>query len=324
MHKANRDCRKQSPSATNHTNSLPATPFTSPCPNPSIYTYPKVISHTDPFPSESTMNPQYRSPPQTNAHHHTPTDISTYPVAPTTNNSTYPITNSSLSPSAMESSTTPSSSNTSLPQPLPLGMKLKNRELLHQYYRNLKDVDEECRHLIHLGFPGTVAQQLAIGCRHNEEVHPSWFTALPQIGIKEYPEYSRAPVRFEEVWKNSNRTSMWPHKTSWFIERHLVVQLARFFYVFVAFPHFTIFRRHAVTVNRSNFTFTVSRACANIQSLRSSVLQLAGLRVVGGRLALRGLYYYSWQLCLYINHLYCNHQVLASFVSTPPSFFAVH
>ena len=41
-----------------------------------------------------------------------------------------------------------------------------------------------------------------------------------------------------------------------------------------------------------NFTYTVSRACANIYRFGSSVLQLAGLRVVGGRLAL-----YSFACC---------------------------
>ena len=60
------------------------------------------------------------------------------------------------------------------------------------------------------------------------------------------------------------------------------------------------------------------------------VLQLAGLRVVGGRLVLQGLYscslYYSWQLCvllacMYINNLYCNHQFLASaFLNSSISF----
>ena len=50
---------------------------------------------------------------------------------------------------------------------------------------------------------------------------------------------------------------------------NLVVLLFSNMYIF---PHFTILR-HTVTVNRSNFTYTVSRACANIP---------AGLRVVGG------------------------------------------
>ena len=55
-----------------------------------------------------------------------------------------------------------------------------------------------------------------------------------------------------------------------------------------------------------NFTYTVSRACANIYRFGSSViLQLAGLRVVGGRLA---LYICMLLACIY---LYCNHQRLA-------------
>ena len=83
---------------------------------------------------------------------------------------------------------------------------------------------------------------------------------------------------------------------------NLVVQLARFY-----FPIW-----HAVTVNRSNFTYTVSRACANI----SLLLQLAGLRVVGSRLALRRLYIQLFSalrvVALHITcTANCNHQVLA-------------
>ena len=56
----------------------------------------------------------------------------------------------------------------------------------------------------------------------------------------------------------------------------------------------------------------VSRMRKYISLRSSSVLQLAGLRVVGGRLAL----YSCSQLCvllpcIFINNLYCNHQVLA-------------
>ena len=49
------------------------------------------------------------------------------------------------------------------------------------------------------------------------------------------------------------------------------------------------------------------RKYISLRSYGSAVLQLAGLRVVGGRLVLLA--------CIYINNLY---------KFTPPSFFAVH
>ena len=85
---------------------------------------------------------------------------------------------------------------------------------------------------------------------------------------------------------------------------NLVVQLARFFSMLsvcrVVFPDFTILRRPRCTVNRSNFTYihffsrmrkhitTIFYALRHAHGSYLPVLQLAGLRVVGGRLALHG------------------------------------
>ena len=98
--------------------------------------------------------------------------------------------------------------------------------------------------------------------------------------------------------------------------------LARFFCLYV-FPHFTILR-HTVTVNHSNFTYTVSRACANMYPTDHL--------------------YYSWQVCalflrfvgyifscsqllacIYINNLYCNLAQLLHFtlVGCSPTMFHI-
>ena len=73
---------------------------------------------------------------------------------------------------------------------------------------------------------------------------------------------------------------------------NLVVQLARFLYV-PCLAHAQIY-------------------ITSILRVGSSVLQLAGLRVVCGRLLLRRCSQLCMLLvCLYINNLYCNHRVLA-------------
>ena len=90
---------------------------------------------------------------------------------------------------------------------------------------------------------------------------------------------------------------------------NLVVQLARFY---LSVCRHTVMFYVILNTRQRNFTYTVSRACTNIllRSYGSYVLQLAGLRVVGGRLVL----YSCSQLCMLlacIYNLYCNHQVLA-------------
>ena len=57
----------------------------------------------------------------------------------------------------------------------------------------------------------------------------------------------------------------------------------------VVFHAFTILRTTRCTVNRSNFTYSVSRACANIYTYRFDLLRIR---------ALTGHLYYSWQVCV--------------------------
>ena len=82
------------------------------------------------------------------------------------------------------------------------------------------------------------------------------------------------------------------------------------YYIFVCM-YFPILRSRCYRKSLQFHVHRVSRMRKYI-SLRSSVLQLAGLRVVGGRLALRTLCSCS-QLCvllpcIYINNLYCKLQ----------------
>ena len=94
---------------------------------------------------------------------------------------------------------------------------------------------------------------------------------------------------------------------------YIVVQLARFFILYFPFYDFT-----ARCYRKSLRTPYLAHA----QIYGSSVLQLAGLHVVGDRLALRVLYSCS-QLCMLLACMYKKQPVLTS-CSTPPSFFAVH
>ena len=59
-------------------------------------------------------------------------------------------------------------------------------------------------------------------------------------------------------------------------------------------------------IHQQNFTYTVSRACANIYRFALAYYSWQVLRVVGGRLALL-------QLCMLLAciYLYCTHQLLA-------------
>ena len=102
---------------------------------------------------------------------------------------------------------------------------------------------------------------------------------------------------------------------------NLVVQLARFLY----FPILR-FYGHAVTVNRSDFTYTVSRTCANIY--RCDLRVICTSWQVCGKFELHGLYscslYYSCQHCVFFACKIHKQPVLQSSSScisllTPPS-----
>ena len=64
------------------------------------------------------------------------------------------------------------------------------------------------------------------------------------------------------------------------------------------FPHFTILQ-HAVTVNRSNFTYNEPRACANIDHLAGFAMLVVGLRFAGYTAVLS--FACCWLACTYIH-----------------------